>query len=53
MQKTDAELNASRAKKIGTARKELLSQLIKFVMNCPVLTPDERDAIIGAAGDWA
>lgn len=53
MKKTDAELRACRAKKRGTVRKELLSELIKFVMNCSVLTPDERDAIINAAGDWA
>jgi hypothetical protein len=53
MKKTDAELRACRAKKRGAVRKDLLSQLIKFVMNCPVLTQDERDYIIDAAGDWA
>lgn len=53
MKKTDDELRAVRAKKLGTVRKELLSQLIKFVMSCPVLTQDERDALIEAAGDWA
>jgi len=53
MKKTNVELRESRAKKLGTVRRELLSQLIKFVMNCPVLTQDERDAIIDAAGDWA
>jgi hypothetical protein len=53
MKKTDADLRACRARKLGAVRKDLLSQLIKFVMNCPVLSQDERDAIIEAAGDWA
>jgi len=53
MKKSEAELTQSRAKKLGSVSHNLLSDLIKFVQASPLLTEDEKDAIIEAAGDWA
>lgn len=52
MKKTDAELAAVGARCLGKASSALLSTLIKFVVASPILTQEEKDAILEAAGDW-
>ena len=52
MQKSDADLKAAKAKKLGTVKKQLLIDLAKFVMLSPILTDEEKEAFLAAAGDW-
>lgn len=49
---TDEELQHVQAKKLGTIAPRILRDLIKFVEASPVLSPDEKDAIIEELGDW-
>lgn len=40
------------AKRLGAVSPAVLNALIKFVMSTPVLSQDEKSAILNAAGDW-
>jgi hypothetical protein len=53
MKKSDDDLKACQAKRLGVVKKTLLSDLAKFVMASQVLTEDEKEAFLHAAGDWA
>jgi hypothetical protein len=52
MQKSDAELRACKARKLGTVKRALLADIAKFVTASPILTDDEKEAFLTAAGDW-
>jgi hypothetical protein len=45
-------VKAAKAKKLGTVKKQLLIDLAKFVMLSPILTDEEKEAFLAAAGDW-
>jgi hypothetical protein len=49
---SDEELRHVEAKKLGVCAPRILRDLIKFVEQSPVLSPDEKDAIIDELGDW-
>lgn len=52
MTKTEAELACLGAKRRGSISMDLMVRLARFVMSSPVLTEDEKDEFIEAAGDW-
>jgi hypothetical protein len=47
-----AELKLCDAKRLGAVTPELLGALVNFVMSSPVLSQNEKDSILDAAGDW-
>jgi hypothetical protein len=52
MQKTDAELRAVRASYKGTCNAALLREIIRFAEGCPVLSDEEKSAVIDGLADW-
>jgi len=49
---SDEELRHVGATKLGSCAPRILRDLIKFVEQSPVLSPDEKDAIVDELGDW-
>jgi hypothetical protein len=50
---SDWRLKKLQAQKLGTIDVRILKKLIAFVENSPVLSPGEKNSIIGGLGDWA
>jgi len=53
IRQTDAELKKLKAKKYGSVESKVLIRFIAFVEKTPVLTDEDRDAIIEGLADWA
>lgn len=48
---TDSELRHIKAERLGSIENKYLFDLVKFVEVSPVLTPEEKDAILDELGD--
>lgn len=53
IRQTAAELKALKAKKYGSVESKVLIRLIAFVEKTPVLSDEEKEAIIEGLADWA
>lgn len=52
MKKSNAELARCGATLKGRVSKELMRRLVDFVMKSPVLSEEDREKFLVAAGDW-
>lgn len=52
IKQTDAELKKLKAKKYGSVDNKALIRLIAFVEKTPVLSDEDKDAIIEGLADW-
>lgn len=52
MEVSAEELARGRAKKLGSADREFMLRLAKFVSASRVLTADEKESFLNAMGDW-
>jgi hypothetical protein len=52
MKKTDQELKKCGARKVGSAKKEVILSLIKFIEKDRALSEATKDAIFDGLGDW-
>jgi hypothetical protein len=52
VRQTDAELKRLKAKKYGVIYSKVLLRLIAFVEKTPVLSDEDKDAIIEGLADW-
>jgi hypothetical protein len=51
--RTDTELKRLKAKKLGKVDSKVLLRLIAFVEKTPVLSQEDKDAIVDGLADWA
>lgn len=53
IRQTDAALKKLKAKKYGSVDSKVLIRMIAFIEKTPVLTDEDKDAIIEGLADWA
>lgn len=51
--RTEPQLKRLKAKKLGNVDGKVLIRLIAFVEKTPVLTQEDKDAIVDGLADWA
>ncbi|MGY2988701.1 hypothetical protein [Bradyrhizobium sp. USDA 4508] len=51
--RTSSELKRLKAKKLGQVNGKVLIRLIAFVEKTPVLSQEDKDAIVDGLADWA
>lgn len=49
---TEAELVGYGAKKVGAVSTEILTRVLEFVENSPVLADEDKEVVIAGLGDW-
>lgn len=52
MKKSNADLAEHGARKLGSVSIDLLRRVVRFVESSPVLTDEEKETFLNAAGDW-
>jgi hypothetical protein len=53
MQRSEAALKKAKAKKLGSVDNKVLLRLVVFVEKTPVLSQEDKDAIVDGVADWA
>ena len=49
---TEDDLRHTKAEKIGTVSTLLLREVLRFIEASPVLSSDDKDAVLDGLGDW-